>query len=560
MTADMDPHRLHPQALLLHALQEAQRLDHDVVGTEHLLLALLVHDNGTVAGLLSSRRVSIELARDATARRPGQRAALPTGEAAPALTWRAEQALIALRRVTEQSDDAQQRVEAAYMATIHDDAAGAVEVLQGLGIGIEFLRHALAGQAAPPRQVPNPPDMLTAAGSDGQALVSWSASPAAAEGYRLYRNGQPVYTGPGTSFMDMGLRNGIAYMYWICVLNQDRREGRHSDPVTAVPRRSIAPRQPERLLLTETGAGVRLLWPPVQDPELAGYRLYRDGQRIYEGTAPENPDRPVGEEHRYAVTAYDSSGNESSPAEAEWPQEPARGCLWTFLAVNSTRLVSLLAFPGLVTRLGTRVLLAKLLGVRIVHSEFSTEPGGAYRVLDRAPPWRRVLLELGPATVALVVGAVNLLPILITSRTTGVSPLPSLTRDPAAFVSHDPGFGVFAEAIVWRGAIGLLQLWIGMAAWYCALPSPTQLRTARRQLTGRDRRAQVDAHAAPARPRWLALSLATALLPLYVVAKLLDMVDRVGLWLGFNVYLASGGVTLLGLTAVATGAVDRLFS
>jgi hypothetical protein len=98
-----------------------------------------------------------------------------------------------------------------------------------------------------------------------------------------------------------------------------------------------------------------------------------------------------------------------------------------------------------------------------------------------------------------------------------------------------------------------------MAAWYCALPSPTQLRTARRQLTGRGRRAQADAHAAPARPRWFALSLATALLPLYVVAKLLDMVDRVGLWLGFNVYLASGGVTLLGLTAVATGAVDRLF-
>jgi hypothetical protein len=305
---------------------------------------------------------------------------------------------------------------------------------------------------------------------------------------------------------------------------------------------------------------VTLRWPPVQDPELAGYRLYRDGQRIYDGTAAEQLDRPVDDEHHYAVTAYDRSGNESPPAEADWPQEPARGCLWTFLAVNSTRLVTLLAFPGLITRLGTRVLLAKLLRVRIVHSEFPTEPGGAYRVLDRTTPWRRVLLELGPAAIALVVGAVNLLPIIITSRTTGVSPLPSLSRDPAAFVGADPGVSVLAEAIVWRGPAGFLQLWVGMAAWYCALPSPKQLRTARRVLVGHGQRTPSDPEMASARPRALAVLLAGALLPLYVVSWLLDMVDRVGLWLGFNVYLASGGVTLLGLSVVAASGVDRLIS
>jgi hypothetical protein len=220
----------------------------------------------------------------------------------------------------------------------------------------------------------------------------------------------------------------------------------------------------------------------------------------------------------------------------------------------------LLAFPGLVTRLGTRVLLAKLLRVRIVHSEFPTEPGGAYRVLDRTTPWRRILLELGPAAVALVVGAVNLLPTLITSRTTGVSPLPSLSRDPAAFVGVDPGFGVLAEAVVWRGTAGFLQLWIGMAAWYCALPSPKQIRTARRALLGRGRPTLSDAQIAGARPRAVAVSLAAALLPLYVVSRLLDVVDRVGLWLGFNVYLASGGVTLLGLCVVAASGVDRLLA
>jgi hypothetical protein len=38
------------------------------------------------------------------------------------------------------------------------------------------------------------------------------------------------------------------------------------------------------------------------------------------------------------------------------------------------------------------------------------------------------------------------------------------------------------------------------------------------------------------------------------------VVDRVGLWLGFNVYLASGGVTLLGLCVVAASGVDRLLA
>ena len=116
---------------------------------------------------------------------------------------------------------------------------------------------------------------------------------------------------------------------------------------------------------------------------------------------------------------------------------------------------------------------------------------------------------------------------------------------------------MLAEAVVWRGITGFLQLWIGMAAWYCALPSPKQIHTARRALLGRSRRIPSDAQIAGARPPVVAVSVAAALLPLYVVSWLLNVVDRVGLWLGFNVYLASG-VTLLGLSVVAAIGIDLL--
>jgi len=99
----------------------------------------------------------------------------------------------------------------------------------------------------------------------------------------------------------------------------------------------VAPPAPTGLeALVETGA-VRLIWDPVQAPDLAGYRLYRtEGVghvNIKEaGTIPLGPPvttnswvdsrADLGIAYKYAVTAIDKNGNESARVWTNWVVVP----------------------------------------------------------------------------------------------------------------------------------------------------------------------------------------------------------------------------------------------
>ncbi len=97
-----------------------------------------------------------------------------------------------------------------------------------------------------------------------------------------------------------------------------------------VPRDTFPPAVPEGLRAVRLPGGVQLLWDPVADPDLRGYRLYRrdrSGVRtVVAELVPSNQYLDTDAASRqlvyYEVTALDGQGNESGPSAAvEVPPE-----------------------------------------------------------------------------------------------------------------------------------------------------------------------------------------------------------------------------------------------
>jgi PKD repeat protein len=94
-----------------------------------------------------------------------------------------------------------------------------------------------------------------------------------------------------------------------------------------------APPKPTGLVPTPTVSGISLDWADVSAPDLAGYRVYRDGQLITTATVVSSsyadPDAVLGIVHAYGVTAVDVWGNASNPAIvfAKRPSIPVAGFL-----------------------------------------------------------------------------------------------------------------------------------------------------------------------------------------------------------------------------------------
>ena len=75
------------------------------------------------------------------------------------------------------------------------------------------------------------------------------------------------------------------------------------------------PRAPVDAVTHVDGQRVTVTWSASGEPDLAGYRMYRDGQRTFDAVTETNVvdfDVPLGR-HEYAVTAVDNDGNESVP-------------------------------------------------------------------------------------------------------------------------------------------------------------------------------------------------------------------------------------------------------
>ena len=137
------------------AQEEAARLNHDDIGTEHLLLGLIREQDGVGAHVLAEAGVDVERVRTAleTVHARGDRP--PTGQTG--LTERA-------KKVIERSVSEAQRLGHQHIGTEHlllglvnQDSGGAIDVLTLLGVNLEQLRGVTIQMLAQ-HQAPHSPD------------------------------------------------------------------------------------------------------------------------------------------------------------------------------------------------------------------------------------------------------------------------------------------------------------------------------------------------------------------------------------------------------------------
>ncbi len=204
-------------------------------------------------------------------------------------------------------------------------------------------RKGFAGAASKEQVVfwepaPPPPASVTAIPGDRTVTLQWEASPETGVRYLVYRRSgkaafprHPVNSVPleQTRFEEKGLQNGTAYSYVVRSIAAGGPpwiESVPTDEVSVVPLDRKAPAPPEGIEAIAGPGRVRLFWEENQEPDLAGYRVYRraekekDARLIGEvktpGTAFTDQAVHRGVAYEYSVTAFDNAPepNESGPS------------------------------------------------------------------------------------------------------------------------------------------------------------------------------------------------------------------------------------------------------
>ena len=127
---------------------------------------------------------------------------------------------------------------------------------------------------------------------------------------------------PGTSFVDTSAPYGVPLAYTVraTLAKNPKIEGLPAEEIVVVPKDVYPPKAPARLDALSEGKVVRLLWDPVDAPDLAGYFVYRaDGDAppvlitptpvtdpFFNDAAPR-----AGRRYKYTVRAVDRAGNQS---------------------------------------------------------------------------------------------------------------------------------------------------------------------------------------------------------------------------------------------------------
>jgi hypothetical protein len=210
-----------------------------------------------------------------------------------------------------------------------------------------------------PLDVPTAPADLAAVARREGVVLTWTAPDTAISGakkppiagYNIYRfpHGHPadefavpINTSPvsKTTYTDNPPYG--PHDYFVTALAAAAAPRIESDPSSAVSatfKDLVAPPPPTGLTALVETAGVRLVWDPVDAPDLAGYKVYRtEGTGIEQlraiGTIPLTPvqlltatnyrDTSVshGISYYYEVVSVDKSGNESTRVKTDWVLVP----------------------------------------------------------------------------------------------------------------------------------------------------------------------------------------------------------------------------------------------
>lgn len=188
---------------------------------------------------------------------------------------------------------------------------------------------------------PGAPALLPPILEEGRVCLEWLAPetdvlgrPVSVGGYHVYRRAlsQEAYEAPltsrpvlGTAFVDAAVPYGlpVAYTVRATLEKNPKVEGLPAEELPVLLRDVFPPPPPARVDTLPEGNLVRLLWDPVDAPDLAGYHVDRsDGAaapvRLTKAllTEPFFTDQTAlpGRRYRYTVRSVDRAGNESLPS------------------------------------------------------------------------------------------------------------------------------------------------------------------------------------------------------------------------------------------------------
>ncbi len=142
------------------AQEEARRLDHDFVGTEHILLGLLREGEGIAARALQSLGITLPVARQQVEEIIGWGEQTPTGHIP--FTPRAKKVLELSLREAMRLDHLYVGTEHILLGLLREGDGVAVNVLAKLGVGGDQIRHAVTGLLSGPSGLRSGPGPVSA--------------------------------------------------------------------------------------------------------------------------------------------------------------------------------------------------------------------------------------------------------------------------------------------------------------------------------------------------------------------------------------------------------------
>ncbi|MCR8634636.1 fibronectin type III domain-containing protein [Paenibacillus radicis (ex Xue et al. 2023)] len=180
--------------------------------------------------------------------------------------------------------------------------------------------------------VPNAPTGLTGTAGNGSVQLSWAAnSEADLAGYKVYVSADNGATwdagtivGRVASHIASGLTNGALYRFAVTAYDASGNESAKSATADVRPQQpsdTTPPSAPTGLTGTAGNGSAQLNWAANSEADLAGYKVYVSADNGATWDAGTNVGRVAshiasgltnGALYRFAVTAYDASGNESA--------------------------------------------------------------------------------------------------------------------------------------------------------------------------------------------------------------------------------------------------------
>lgn len=174
------------------------------------------------------------------------------------------------------------------------------------------------------------PGNLQAVDARSAVHLQWTAD---APAFRIFRRlfgenrADSGWTQIGEStqatFDDTSFEYGKKWQYYVQAVRKvgdNWLESDASETITFAPADRFPPAVPAGLIVISGTRTIELRWDPVTDSDLAGYRVYRNGQQIADAlVTPAYSDKDVvtGTKYSYQVSAVNQAGYESAKCKAE---------------------------------------------------------------------------------------------------------------------------------------------------------------------------------------------------------------------------------------------------